>query len=298
MNELMSYSKELNQIFPFIKDKMVIDFVNGLDTAKKLNKHNQKSKGFLERNLALLSGKTQHTQNNINDHVMVGLEACNAYIQEITAHERLHAQTIQQLHQTLSATELKTAEIANYVADLQEQVDDMYANLNSRIQRLEISDRANSQMDSILTAWEAEQFHDLSPMGQCFLVLDTLKWGDYGFYLTTLDDNQKHSILQTLKNKMIVIQKNLMQQPANEDILKSIWLTPMRKNETSNVLQPALQYQGDWSWENPNYYNMAFTATQLPSLEDSEKSEFNGLVIDMIDIERVNSRMLNDVFKV
>lgn len=298
MNELMSYSKELNQIFPFIKDKMVIDFFNGLDTAKKLNKHNQKSKGFLERNLALLSGKTQHTQNNINDYVMVGLEACNAYIQEITAHERLHAQTIQQLHQTLSATELKTAEIANYVADLQEQVDDMYANLNSRIQRLEISDRANSQMDSILTAWEAEQFHDLSPMGQCFLVLDTLKWGDYGFYLTTLDDNQKHSILQTLKNKMIVIQKNLMQQPANEDILKSIWLTPMRKNETSNVLQPALQYQGDWSWENPNYYNMAFTATQLPSLEDSEKSEFNGLVIDMIDIERVNSRMLNDVFKV
>lgn len=288
---------EVNQVFPYIKDKMVIDFVNGLDTAKRLNQNNHEvSKSFIKRNLHLISGKRQMAQDNINDHLIAGLEACQAYFQEISAHQQAHASAIIQLNNKLNQTQTHVAEIASFVTALQKQVKEINYELTSRINRLEMSDRAEKQVDNVLHAWTAEKFAELSPMGQCFLVLDTLKWGDFGLFLEQLNPSERKQQLDTLENKIIVAQKTLLGRNANDDFLKSQWLTPTLNRASTQDMQYALQYQGDWSWQNPQNLPMAFTATQLPLLEKEEAEKYNHLVVSMVDINRVSQRMLNNVF--
>ncbi|OPH34075.1 Uncharacterised protein [Moraxella atlantae] len=294
------HSNKIQTTFPYIKDKMVIDFINGLDTAKHLNQQNHAvSQDFIKRNLALISGKQQMAQSNINDHLIAGLEACQAYFAEISYHQQAHANAIIKLKQTLDQTQIHVTEIAYYVSDLQNQANQLQAELsqaNRRIDQLEQSEKAKAQLEGLLSAWQAERFSQLSPMGQCFLVLDTLSWGDYGLYVRQLDNNERQQQLDTLRNKIINVQKALLKCGANDDLLKQDWLKPTHRGTAQQELQAALQYQGDWSWQNPQRFAMAFTATQFPSLSSQQAARYNDLVISMIDINRVSQRMINNVF--
>ncbi|MFW2177913.1 MULTISPECIES: diguanylate cyclase regulator RdcB family protein [unclassified Moraxella] len=287
---------KINETFPYLKDKMVIDFVNGLDVANRLNQHQKEvSQSFFKRNFHILNGKTQMAQENINDHVIAGLEACQGYFQEISQHQQAHANAIMTLNTALSQTQNNVAEIAHFVADLQEQVQEINHQLSSRIDRLEWSDRADRQLQNVLSAWEAEQYVELSPMGQCFLVLDTLKWGDFGLFLQQLNPTEREQELNTLKNKIITIQKSLLHKNATDDFLKKQWLEPTAHRASTQDMQYALQYQGDWSWKNPKHSPMVFTATQLPMLTENVE-EYDDLVIEMIDINRVSQRMMQNIF--
>lgn len=287
----------VGQAFPYLKDKMLIDFINGIEVVNALNnsQHRAANQGFIKRNLYLLSGKSQMTQNNINDHFKVGLQACHAYCNELAHHAHAHATAIVQLKDTLNHTQSHLGELTHFVADLKEQVDEMYHSLDDRVVKLELKDRASTQLENLLSAWQAERFSGLSPMAQCFLVLDTLKWGEYGFYINQLSDNEKQTALDTLKNKIIVIQKSLFNMSADKDIPKEIWLTAST-HRNSNELAQALGFMGDYSWQNPDNFGMVFTATQYPSLLTDEQKNYAHLTRNMIDINRVSRRMMNDVF--
>lgn len=294
----LTHLVQVEKNFPYIRDKMVIDFVNGLDVAQGLNqKQHQTSQSFIKRNLALLSGKTQMAQANINDHMIVGLQACQDYFKEMIYHQQAHAFAISQLDDVLKQTQSNVAEIAHFVADLQEQVHDIHHALSSRIDRLEWSERAGKQVEHLLSAWQAEQFSELSPMGQCFLILDNLKWGDFGFYLKQLNQNDRQKELETLKSKIMIVQKSLLNKNVHDDLSRQTWLTPTISRASSADMQLALQYQGDWSWKNPSNYAMAFTATQYPMLLEDEQKEYRSLMVDMIDIGRVSERMTRNVFE-
>lgn len=291
--------EKVNQLFPYLKDKMVIDFVNGLDVAKRLNQNNKNvaKQGFIKRNLHIISGKQQMAQNNINDHLITGLEACQAYLQEISHHQQAHAHAIITIDNALKQTQNYTIEIADMVGVLKEQVQDIHHSLSSRLDQIELNQRAAQQMESLLSAWQAEQFIELSPMGQCFLVLDTLKRGDFGLYINSLNRADKNQQLDTLKNKVVITQRLLLNKGANDDFLKHQWLTPLSTKGNNQYLQDALQFQGDWSWDNPKNYSMAFTATQLPFLPDDEAEKYDSLVLNMIDINRVSDRMVRNIFQ-
>lgn len=297
MSNQIIHHEKINTLFPFIKDKMVIDFVNGLNVAQRLNQHQHEiSTNFIQRNISLLSGKTQMAQNNINDHMIAGLQACKAYFDEISQHQQEHANAILQINQTLNQTQQYVAEIADYLVDFKEQVQEMNIELSSRIHRLEWADKADFQLNYLLEAWLAEKYHQLSPIAQCYLVLDNLNRGDYGFFIRQLDETQRQMRLDTLKNKIINVQKQLLGCNAHDDLLKAKWLTPVTIKADNADLQLALQYQGSWTWENPNEFPVAFTATQVPMLEPAEQQQYNNLMVSMIDINRVSQRMTTNIF--
>ena len=292
---------KINNLFPFIKDKMVIDFINGVTVAQRLNQNQHEiSENFLKRNLGLISGKTQRSQNNINDHILTGLQACQAYFAEISQHHQIHANLIAQLDKQFKQG---FTEVTDYLIDfkqefktLQQQVAEINVELSSRIDRLEWSDRANSQLDYLLQAWQAEQYNQFAPMAQCYLVLDNLNRGDYGFFIRQLSKSERSLYLDTLKNKIINVQKSLLDCGANDDMLKSKWLTASINKTDNAELQQVLQYQGDWTWQNPSSFATAFTATQLPMLETVKQKQYDYLVVSMIDIDRISKRMTMDIF--
>ena len=42
-------SEETHKVFPFVKDKVIVDFVNGLDVANELNAKNKNRSGLGDR---------------------------------------------------------------------------------------------------------------------------------------------------------------------------------------------------------------------------------------------------------
>lgn len=281
---------------PYLTDKMVIDFVNGLDAASELNNKTMQPNSFFSRNLSLVSGKTQQAQANINDHLIVGLEACQHYFHEIMQSQDSHTHAILDIHQKLKNTQLGVSELTGYVLDFQQQIEQQVCQVSNRLDKLESHSYAYTQMGNVLSKLKAEKFSRLSLLGQCYTTLDTLYWGDFGLYLRTYnDDKKKEELLETLENELIATFKQNLKIGAKEDLHQSEWLSLPNERQETQALQYALAYQGDWSEQAPNEYPIVFMATQYHDLPENKKPEFKNLSLNMIDINRVSKRMIGEM---
>lgn len=303
--DLFKYNNEISHTFPYLKDKMVIEFLsdknilamtNGLSVAQEVS--DKCPTGFVARNLALISGKTQMAQTNINDHLIAGIEACRNYAQELSMHNALHAQSILEINRRVNYLATQVADITDYIVDFKTDINKTTEELRSDIESLKSYNRAQQELDNILARWQAGKFDNLSYMGQTYLILDTLKWGNFGLYINNLTDlTEKDRLLDTLSHQIV---SNLKQKMRLEDsrspIIKQKWLELPSTNDKTLAMQQALQYQGDWTWHNPENYGMAFTATQFNNLTQEEKFNYDGLTMSLLNIDRVSSRMLKNVF--
>lgn len=296
-NNFSYFQDDIYQAFPNIKDKMVIDFVNGLDVAKNINFKSKNSQSFVKRNLDLLSGTSKLRQDEVNDHFISGLEACRSYFLEMSAHVQLHSNAIIQLDSSLQNTRNDVAEIADFVIDFRNEVKTQVNDFTHQVAELYSYNRAMAHMENILSRWAADRLINLSPMGQCFSVLDSLRWGDFGSYMQS-DVNlyDKHRLFDTLEHNIIKIQKDILQVDAFTDLPKSKWITLPQDNSLSQTLSEVMRYQGDDSCQNPSSYPMVFTATQISALNKEEQEQYSSLTVRRIDIDRVSKRMAREVF--
>lgn len=297
-NTVIQFEEEVQQVFPNLKDKLIIDYINGLDAAQDLNKKNKASHGFIKRNIELLSGVNKLRQEAVNDHVIVGLEACHEHLMEMSSHMQQHSYAMIQLKKALNTTQSQISEVVDFICDFKKAVDQQFNVLSEQIDELNSHRKAVSHMDNILSRWCADKFISLSPLGQCFCVLDNLKWGDFGSYLHySSNETEKNRLLETLENKVIKIQKDILRIDLHTDISRSKWIEAPSESLLADTLSEVLQYQGNQSLDNPSKYPMVFTATQLPFLESSEKDEYSHLTRRRLDIDRVSRRMMNEIFR-
>lgn len=293
---LSMYQQSIKENIPYLTDKMVIDFVNGLDAASELNSKTMQPNSFFSRNLSLVSGKTQQTQVNINNHLIVGLEACQHYFHEIMKSQDSHTHAIIDIHRKLKNTQLHTAELTHYVLNFQQQIEQQVCQVSNRLDKLECYNYAYTQMTNILSKLKAEKFSSLSLLGQFYTTLDTLYWGDFGLYLRTYSDDKKQDeLLETLENELIATFKQNLKVGAKEDLHQNEWLSLPDKRRETQALQHALAYQGDWSRWSPNEYPIVFMATQYHDLPEDKKPEYKNLSLKMIDINRVSRRMIGEM---
>lgn len=294
--QLVKYQRAIAENIPYLTDKMVIDFVNGLDAASELNSKTMQPSSFFSRNLSLVSGKTQQAQANINDHLIAGLNACQHYFHGIFQSQQGHTHAILELHQTLKKTQLQTAELTYYVLDFQQKVEQQFDQVSSRLDKLESYNYAHNQMNHVIAKLKADKFSELSLLGQCYATLDTLYWGDFGLYLRTYsDDKKKDELLETLENELIATFKQNLQIGAKKDLHQDEWLCLPHDREENRALQQALAYQGDWSIQASDQYPIVFMATQYHDLPDNRKPEYKNINLNMIDINRVSKRMIREM---
>lgn len=300
MKNLTKEKSVICETIPYLTDKMVIDLVNGVAVTGQLNTTQKNiANDFIARNLDMLSGKSLRRQANINDNIVEALQACASYLEHISSDQTKHAQTIIKLNDSLKNTRASMAEMGGVLIDITKQVSEMEREFSERLAKLELESLANRELEYLLSEWRINNFSALSPMGQSFVVLDTLNRGNFGLYLTHLDNSSREKTIKTLINKMIATQCDLLNSDKNEDFLKKFWLTPtnpIKSKALADEMEQALVYQGDWSAENPEQKPMVFTATQFANLDGQQQQTYNRLVVDMIDIERVNTRMAKNIF--
>lgn len=294
--DLIKHQQALQENIPYLADKMIIDFVNGLDAAKELNNKNLQASGFFARNLSLISGKSQQTQANINDHLMVGLEACQHYFKEVLQSQHGHANTIIEIDRRLEKLQLHTVTVANYVSDFKQQIEQQVNVLHTRLDKLESFNDAREQMDYMLSKLKAEKFSNLCLLGQCYTILDTLYLGDFGLYMRSYpSDSKNDKLLNTLENELIATFKQNCNIGAKEDLHQDDWLCLPNSRQESQALQHALEYQGDWSQHAPHEYPIVFMATQYNGLCEETKPKYKNINLNMIDISRVSKRMIGEM---
>ena len=291
-------SKEITQVFPYVKDKMVIDLVNGLDVAKSQNQYaKQRNSKLLLRAWDTLSGKAALRQEEMNDNLIAGIETAHALIMELSQDITQHGVALLQVKNNIEELQNNVVRLADEIMDIHsvlQQHKNELNDLDQRLRNLQDDHYAVMQLEMLMTKWKAGGFNELSPMARAYAVLDTLHYGEFGQYLRygQLDRISKYTDL--LKNHLIIQLKEDLQVKENQGAILKEWL---RLPENINQdLQDVLAYQGDWCWQNVEKNKNTFTATQWQALPSAEQSQYQHIPFAICSPELVGQRLVNERF--
>ena len=287
-------SEETHKVFPFVKDKVIVDFVNGLDVANELNVKNKKRSGLGDRILDSISGQSAIRQTNMNDHMINGLEACRQLMHELSDDIEKHSAAIIRINHSLQNTQQSVAQLAHYTAEFKNEFREFASNTQQQFSDLqyELSSTkrlvlADQQLSRLMDKWSAGGFNDLSLISRTYAVIDTLNWGAFGERMR-LDGDSK-DFIEHLKNKLLIqLNKDLNIQEPSIGILKEDWIHHSEKVKPE--LLEALEFQGDWCLNAPDAFATTLLATQ-PLLE-----EYKPLVPNIPTVERVVKYLVSDSF--
>ncbi|MDO5070258.1 MAG: diguanylate cyclase regulator RdcB family protein [Neisseria zoodegmatis] len=134
---MLKISNEACVVFPYVSDKAVVDFINGLSVAGELNTIQKNRQDLVFRILDGLSGKSTMRQNHINDHLIAGLKTCRSLIYEFSQDIQKHGIALLHLNQSMTKVQNNIAFIADYVADIKENLRCMNSDLMDLRRELE-----------------------------------------------------------------------------------------------------------------------------------------------------------------
>ena len=298
----ITQSSEIKSIFPYVTDKAIIDFVNGLSTAKELNTVQQHRLSLQQRIFDNLSGKSAIRQTNINDHILSGLETCRGLFQELSKDIEHHGVALLTLESSIQNLEKHLIKTINFAADFKDEfnafaletqkgLDEIKHELNMQ-KRLTL---AEQQMTRLMDKWAAGGLNQLSPIGRCYAVLDALYWGAFG-NLVRLNNTQTAEFLDNLQDKLIIRLQEDLGIERDQDLMRDEWLKLPENADQS--LQDLLAYQGDWCLSQAQNYPTTFVATQWQTLPQPIRMENQNIPFVLMDIERVSKRLIQDRFEV
>lgn len=290
MSEIIVLSEQTKTIFPYVADKAVIDLVNGLGVAQELNEVQKSRQSWRHRFLDGLSGKTQMRQTHINEHLATGLETCKNLVLELAKDIEKHSIALLTINNKVQNLEGNLAEVIDFSIGLKGELADLKNEFGSQ-QRILL---AEQQMSRLMDKWAAGGLNQLSPIGRCYAVLDALYWGAFGNYVR--QDKEAQDFLDNLRDKLIIRLQNDLGVDRGRDLIRDEWLR-LPENVDAQ-LQEVLAYQGDWCLEQPKDYPTTFVATQWNQLPSQTRIEHQLLPFEMIDIERVTKRLIQDRFEV
>ena len=276
------------ETIPHIRDKAIVDFVNGMGMAKDLNQVDKKHFDLPARILDLISGKSHQRQINMNDSFIKSFEACKEFLKEINQDITQHSRLVTELSRSLQETQCAVAEIANELEDLKKYVDKRFSNLEKEVRRLTESDEINFLLDK----WRAGDFSKFSPIARAYIVLDSLYWKG----INVADERVTKSVIAQLKVDL----KTEHDTPLNSDH----WLAYSSGSQSEPFV---LHYLGNWCLGNQKILNMTFLATQWAYLSHPSAEEYLSTYQEnkpeyltiykknkMLDITRITTRMIDD----
>ena len=292
--------------FDSAKIKITLDLVNAMDVAMELSDIQKKRTSTVQRTLDALSGKSRRRNDDFQEHLIHGIQACEQFIEDLMASQALQGRALLDLRASLQKTQHHIANLTEYMADSLASIDKRLDQHEARINTLanEVDDikqekKAERELELWVIQWKSGELQGLSPLARCYGVLDALYWGYFGAYFLQSDNEEaKHSLRRKL---VFEIREQLLKDlnTAADDTLipRDDWLA-MPDSPRQNDITQILRYQGDWSLAAPASARLSFMATQWPMLATEQQREHDRNTYHLIDIKRVSSRMAQEMFEV
>ena len=292
--------------FDSAKIKITLDLVNAMNVAMELSDIQKKRTSTVQRTLDALSGKKPLRNNQIQKNLDDGIQACEQFIEDLMASQALQGRALLDLRASLQKTQHHIANLTEYMADslasIDSRLDQHEKSLNGhgkRIGDLELASKAEDEWQLWMLKWENGDLQSLSPIACCYTVLDALYWGHFGeYFLQSSNEHKKNALREKLVSAIIrQLQKGFDNMPKDAPILRADWLA-MPNSPHMEETTRLLQYQGDWSLAAPASARLSFMATQWPMLATEQQREHDRNTYHLIDIKRVSSRMVQEMFEV
>jgi len=213
-------NSDLNTLYdeiPQLKEKVMIDFINGIEVNDDLIRlRKDVNSGVKSRIWQDMTGETHDRQQQIDQNFQAGLYATSKWLQVIESNQIKSDLVIERVCFKLAETrqgvmKLKSAhlELKGQVESLFNRFDllgDKFSKLESKLHECDSGRLATQQMEAVFDKWMAGGFNAYPWLVRLYLVLDELYWGDFGFFCRQFTDNniEIERLLEQVKNKSII----------------------------------------------------------------------------------------------
>ncbi len=233
---------EVLDCLPSLKEKYLVDFVNGIDTAKDQVAVQKSRQPFFNRLTDSINGNSSRRQSHINDQLLNGLEGSFRWLSELTEGLTFTNHALKIVTQDLTGLKEKVAKIANFSADTREllnnfssNVEERFSIIDSRVTAVDMRQKAYQQVDSLFSQWRSGQYQQLTIAECCYVVLNELAWGVCGEYLRFIaTKSDKQELLRYLKTEMIVHINEQTKVSSGQRLSGDVYIS--YRNEGSDLL--------------------------------------------------------------
>ena len=299
--EPVEWDSKVCGAIPCIRDKWVVDFVNGIHVAKGQLREQEYRKGFGSRFYDGLTGQSAKRQRDINHRVVDALKGSLQWLTELTedlaSTNRVVAQhsvalariegAVKRLEHHLASLALQAA-TRRELKHLANKVNLRFGEVERWIARVEAKADAKIDLDRVFSKWKAGEYHGLSILGQCYAALEELRWGDFGYYFQSHSANTK-GLLEALEYEAISqISAIAGGMPKEESVETTNWLRQPEEPLLDGA--EALAYLGeDYA---PRLFPFVSVVTQSPPIEAWSKD-----VPLIVSSERAARTLVDEIFR-
>lgn len=266
--EPITETSDIVRVLPCLPEKFIVDFANGIDVARDHLRVQKQRSDFGARLFDEFTGKAARRDAAINASLADGVESSLRWLTELTsslaksnyAIERVNYQ-INQLNQHVTVLAGYSAETRRQLEELSVQMESRYKAMENEIGRIDFIQKAERNLDHVLSKWASGRYHGFSLSGRCYAAIYELYWGEFGDYCRSQPGAERQRFIETLANKSI----DLLARDANTSPLARLdtqaWLENPQGSHVLPDASDALAYLGDWSTEDSPF---VYSATQMP----------------------------------
>ena len=91
------------------------------------------------------------------------------------------------------------------------------------VARIDLKTEAMVHLESVFSKWQVGKYEGLSVLGQCYVALEALRWGAFGYYCHT-HGSDSMDLLETLENKAKLLLSVAGGRSVEERIPTTDWL--------------------------------------------------------------------------
>lgn len=249
-------SKKTTQAHPHLKDKMVVDLINGLEVVDDHIKVSESRHKPLARLIDGVTGKGKQRQNLINKNLAEGLKTASIWLQK---HEsdfiqvNLALGTIgNKLIETRAGVmkvDSKVGSLKDYVLDFEKVIKEKQKKLGDYIQCVDLRTKADAQMGREIDFWEAGNLNHLPLPLRVFTVLDNLRNGSFALFMQNkATSTERSDYMEHLRSKIRLAVANDLDEKPDDMLFKQEWFSLY---DLSHKLDPiekeSLIYLSSWA---------------------------------------------------
>ncbi len=287
---------EICQLLSCLPEKFVVDFANGIDVTRDHIRVQNNRTSFSARLYDGFTGQGSRRQAEINASLADGVEGALVWLTELTESVARSNLALTRVNQRVASIQTAIARVANYSADTRTQIENLSQQIHVRMDRfsaelirIAAEQRAEQQLERVFNKWAAGRFATFSNAGRCYAALEELRWGAFGDFCRTAEDQMaRNSFLEDLANRVIEqMRVDADLSKATARIPVDTWLAAPATRETVMDAPEALAYLGNWSIF--DLHPFVYTTSQRPL-------ELPLALPRLCSAERIAGAMVEEVF--
>ena len=228
--EPLTSESPVSVALPVLREKWLVDAVNGIDVARARIHTQCKRSGFFARLGDGLTGKAATRQSEINARGLDSLDGSIRWLRELTESMARSNLAIVRVNEAVRRVSDDLAAVADVAVETREQLARFRKDVNKGLQKLDArlaqvdaSDSANRHTDEVFYAWGAGRFHGISWAGRCYAALEELRWGDFGAFCRKYPERRAERIQVVRDRAVMQMRLDALQESADSRLPTHAW---------------------------------------------------------------------------